>query len=203
MGGEPRRVVVATANPGKLAEIRAALDIPGWEFVVAGDIGGRALEVEEDGETFTDNALIKAYAYREAFGLPALADDSGLVVDAIDGEPGIRSSRYAGEKATDADNNAKLLRVLTDVGEGARTARFTCAIVYVDGRGMPTVAYGYCRGRIGTSPKGQGGFGYDPLFLPDQTPGRSMAELDIAQKDAISHRGHALRALREELSREG
>lgn len=202
MGGEPHRVVVATANRGKLAEIRAALDLPEWEFVTAEEIGKAPLDVEENGETFTDNALIKAYAYREAFCLPALADDSGLVVDAIGGEPGIRSSRYAGDGATDTDNNVKLLESLAAVDEEARTARFLCAIVYVDEHKMPTVAYGFCRGRIGISPRGEGGFGYDPLFLPDETPGRTMAELDIAEKSAISHRGRALRALSEELLRE-
>jgi XTP/dITP diphosphohydrolase len=200
MGADsPHRVIVATGNLGKLAEIRAALALPGWEFITTEDLGVERLDVVEDGETFTDNALIKAYAYRERFRMPALADDSGLVVDALDGAPGIRSSRFAGDDATDADNNAKLLRGLEGVTEEKRTARFQCALVYVDERRMPTAAHGSCEGRIGLSPRGGGGFGYDPLFLPDAAPGRTMAELEMDLKNGISHRGNALRALREAL----
>jgi XTP/dITP diphosphohydrolase len=145
MAGDPvHRVVVATKNLGKLAEIRATLMFPGWEFVTAEDLGAEAPAVVEDGETFTDNALIKAFAYRQAFGLAALADDSGLVVDALDGEPGVRSARYSGEGATDASNNKKLLTALQGVSDAERTARFQCAMVYVDERSMPTAACGSC-----------------------------------------------------------
>jgi XTP/dITP diphosphohydrolase len=200
MGDEAaHRVVVASGNRGKLAEIRAALSFPGWEFVTAEDLGVERLDLVEDGETFTDNALIKAYAYRERFRMPALADDSGLVVDALNGEPGIRSARYAGERATNAENNAQLLRGLAGVPLTERTARFQCALVYVDERRMPTVAYGSCEGRIGLAPKGDGGFGYDPLFLPGAAPGLTMAELPMSLKNEISHRGKAIRALRETL----
>jgi XTP/dITP diphosphohydrolase len=188
------RVIVATGNRGKLAEIRAALALPGWEFITAEELG-----VVEDGETFTDNALIKAYYYRERFRMPALADDSGLVVDALNGEPGIRSARYSGEDATDIENSAQLLRGLAGVPLEKRTARFQCALVYVDERRMPTAACGSCEGRIGLAPRGDGGFGYDPLFLPDAAPGLTMAELPMALKNEISHRGRALRALREAL----
>ena len=197
------RVVVATRNAGKLAEIRAELSYPGWEFVTAEDLGAVSPEVEEDGETFIDNALIKAFAYRELFHLPSLADDSGLVVDALNGDPGVRSARYSGENATDAENNALLLRTLAGVPAQRRTARFRCGMVYVDGRGMPTAVYGTCEGSIGFAPRGTGGFGYDPLFLPVATPGLTMAELSMDQKNAISHRGAALRALRDRLEQGG
>jgi XTP/dITP diphosphohydrolase len=198
-GGDIHRVLVATRNRGKLEEIRSTLSFPGWEFVTAEDLGFDVSEVVEDGETFTDNALIKAFAYRERFGLPALADDSGLVVDALGGEPGIRSARYSGEQATDASNNVKLMAALEGVREPGRTARFQCSVVYVDEHRMPTAACGTCEGNIGLAPRGKGGFGYDPLFLPDAAPGRSMAELDIAEKNRISHRGNALRSLRDTL----
>lgn len=191
------RVIVATGNRGKLDEIRTALDFPGWEFVTAADLGAETLEVEETGDTFVDNARLKARAYHNAFGIPALADDSGLEVDALGGAPGVYSSRYAGPDATDADNNVKLLSALADVPDAERTARFRSLIVLVDADGTETIAEGACEGSIGHEPRGTGGFGYDPLFLPHATPGRAMAELDRAEKNAISHRGAALRALRE------
>ena len=130
--GERKRVIVASTNHGKLAEIRSALDFGGWEFVTAADLGLTPLEVEETGDTFYENALLKAGAYAEAFGLPALADDSGLEVDALGGEPGVRSARYSGEGATDALNNKKLLVALAEVKDGSRTARFRSAVVLVD-----------------------------------------------------------------------
>ena len=198
---EPLRVVVATANRGKLAEIRSALGFTGFEFVTAADLGAEPLEVEETGDTFEDNARLKAEAYHAGFGLPALADDSGLEVDVLDGEPGVYSSRYAGPCATDAENNARLLLALADVPSDARRARFRSVIVFVGADGAETVASGACEGAIGFEPRGEGGFGYDPLFLPAATPGRTMAELEMAEKNAISHRGAALRALRDQLER--
>ncbi|MHB1017050.1 MAG: RdgB/HAM1 family non-canonical purine NTP pyrophosphatase [Coriobacteriia bacterium] len=194
-----QRVIVATGNRGKLDEIRSALDFPGWEFVTAADLGAETLEVEETGDTFEANARLKARAYHEVFGIAALADDSGLEVDALQGAPGVYSSRYAGADATDADNNVKLLAALADVPQDGRTARFRSAIVLIGEDGVETVAEGSCEGSIGFEPRGAGGFGYDPLFLPDDAPGRTMAELDRAGKNAISHRGAALRALRERL----
>lgn len=200
MGADPpRRVVVATRNAGKLSEIRASIDLPGWEFVTAEEAGFASPDVVEDGETFADNAVLKAVAYRRATGLAALADDSGLAVDALDGRPGVRSSRYAGEDATDSDNNAKLLYELAGIPDDRRTARFVCAMVLVDERGDAIEASGACEGRIGRSPRGSGGFGYDPLFLPDDAPGRTMAELALEEKGRISHRGRALDALRRRL----
>ena len=196
--GGSERVVVATGNDGKLSEISSIIHVPGWTFVTAGEVGVWP-DVPETGDTFIDNALIKARAAVEIFGLRALADDSGLEVDALGGAPGVRSSRYAGEAATDADNNAKLLAALADVAAEDRTARFRCVVALVAVDGSVTTAAGTCEGRIGLEPTGEGGFGYDPLFLPDATPGRTMAQLAPGEKNAISHRGAALRALRQAL----
>lgn len=198
--GEPRRVIVASTNHGKLAEIRSALDFEGWEFVTAANLGRTPLEVEETGATFLDNALLKAHAYAAEFGLPALADDSGLEVDALGGAPGVLSARYSGDGANDDRNNTKLLDDLAKVPQRPRTARFRSAVVLADPDGTFTSAVGACEGRIGYERRGSGGFGYDPLFLPMATPGRAMAELTLSEKNAISHRGAALRALREALS---
>ena len=195
-------VVVASSNHGKLAEIRSALDFPGWHFSAASELDAEWPSPEEDGETFEDNARIKARAARERFGFAALADDSGLEVDALDGGPGVFSSRFAGPCAADAENNSRLLIALQDVPEAKRTARFRCAMVLIDDAGTETHSTGTCEGRIGFEPRGEGGFGYDPLFLPDATPGRSMAELTLAEKNLISHRGAALRDLRARLSGE-
>jgi len=195
-----KRIVVATRNAGKLAEIRHALDFPGWHFVSMDELGAFP-EVEETGETFRDNALIKAEVARERFALPALADDSGLEVDALNGEPGVLSARYAGTPSSDTENNVKLLRELEHAPEDRRAARFRCVMVLIDEDGTVIEAQGTCEGRIAVIPSGEHGFGYDPLFLPDATPGRTMAELTLEEKNAISHRGAALRALREELAR--
>jgi XTP/dITP diphosphohydrolase len=199
MAAEKRKVVVATGNAGKLAEIRAALDLPDLEFVTPADLGAEVLEVPETGETFTDNALLKATAYAKRFGLAALADDSGLVVDALGGRPGVRSSRFAGERASDSDNTRKLLEELDGFGPEMRAARFQCAIVLLEPSGETTWACAMCEGQIAFSPRGSGGFGYDPVFLPAEAPGSTMAELTLTEKDAISHRGKALRALKEQL----
>ncbi len=194
---EVRRVIVATSNRGKLEEIRSALPFEGWEFVTAADLGAEPLEVEETGTTFIANARLKAHAYHEVFGLAALADDSGLEVDVLGGAPGVYSSRYADDccGGGDAANNARLLIELDDVPATERTARFRSVIVLVGEDGHETVAEGACEGTIAFTPRGQNGFGYDPLFLPEATPGRSMAELALGEKNAISHRGAALRAL--------
>ncbi len=201
-GGVLKTVVVATGNHHKVDEIRSALSFPGWRFVAAGDLDAEWPSPEEDGDTFEANARIKAVAAHERFGMASLADDSGLEVDALDGEPGVYSSRYAGPCATDAENNARLLLALQDVAEGRRTARFRSTLVFIDDDGTEWVADGTCEGRIGFEGRGEHGFGYDPLFLPDETPGRSMAELTMAEKNAISHRGAALRVLRSRLKGE-
>jgi XTP/dITP diphosphohydrolase len=199
MAAEKRKVVVATGNAGKLAEIRHALEGFDLEFVSAQDLGSEPLDVAETGEQFTDNAFLKAAAYRKRFGMAALADDSGLVVDALGGRPGVRSARYAGEHASDSENTRKLLEELDGFGSEMRAARFQCAVVLIDEAGGTTWACGTCEGQIGFVPKGNGGFGYDPVFMPEEKDGYSMAELTIAEKSAISHRGKALAALREQL----
>jgi XTP/dITP diphosphohydrolase len=199
MADEKRRVVVATGNAGKLAEIRHALADFDLEFVSAADMSAAPLDVAETGEHFTDNAYLKAAAYSKRFGMPALADDSGLVVDALGGRPGVRSSRFAGEHASDAENVRKLLEELDGFGSEMRAARFQCVLVLLDERGEATWACGTCEGQIAFTPRGSGGFGYDPVFLPDETAGYTMAELSIEEKNAISHRGRALAALREQL----
>jgi XTP/dITP diphosphohydrolase len=187
--------VVASGNAGKLSEIRATLDFAGWTFVAAGELGVWP-DVPETGASFLDNALIKARAALELFGMTALADDSGLEVDALGDRPGVRSSRWAGETATDADNNRKLLAELVGVAEERRTARFRSVIVLIAPDGSFRCGEGTCEGSIATRPAGVGGFGYDPLFMPEATPGLSMAQLSMSEKNAISHRGAALRALR-------
>lgn len=200
--GGPKRVVVATGNRHKVDEISSALAFLHWEFVSVDELGGW-LSPAETGETFEENARIKAEAAHRLFGIAALADDSGLEVDALDGAPGVFSARYAGECATDELNNTRLLTALTGTPEGERTARFRSVLVFVDDDGEETVASGACEGSIGFAPKGGNGFGYDPLFLPAATPGRTMAELEMAEKNTISHRGAALRVLSELLGGPG
>ncbi len=196
----PMRVVVATLNRGKLAEIRATLDFAGWEFLGADDLGEWP-EPAETGSTFVENARIKAGAVHERFAMPSLADDSGLEVDALGGAPGVISSHYSGADASDVQNYEKLLGEIVGVPDELRTARFRCVMVFVDGEGGETMAEGTCEGKILRGPRGSGGFGYDPVFEPDATPGRTLAELPLESKNAISHRGAALRALRVALAR--
>ena len=192
-----KTVVIASNNAHKAREIAEALDFPGWEFRTLRELG-IASDPEEDADTFEGNARIKARAAREASGgREVLADDSGLVVDALDGAPGVRSARYAGEDATDAANNSKLLDELADVPDAQRTARFVCTLVFIDEDGSEEVAHGVVEGRIGRAERGEHGFGYDPLFLPDVFGGeRTLAEALPQEKNAVSHRGNALRALR-------
>ena len=190
-----RTLVAATGNRAKLAEIERLLDGLGWEVVAQSALGVEP--PPEDGLTFVENAIIKARHAAERTGRPALADDSGLVVDALGGAPGVRSARYAGEGSDDAANNEKLLRALTGVPEEERTARFECAVVWMRGPRdpVPLIARGTWPGRVPEAPRGTNGFGYDPLFL-DPATGCTAAELPPERKDALSHRGQALRALR-------
>jgi len=183
-------VVLATRNKGKIAELRALLAGLGPQVVGLAefpDIG----EIPETGTTFLENARIKARTVCQATGLVSLADDSGLCVDALDGAPGVYSARYSGEDATDAANNAKLLAALADVPEAKRTCRFVSVVVAVAPDGRELTAEGVWEGRVTTSPAGQGGFGYDPLFF-DPTVGLTAAELSPEAKNARSHRGKAL-----------
>lgn len=195
-----KTVVIASNNAHKAQEIAEALDFPGWEFGTLRQLGIQS-DPAEDADTFLGNARIKARAAHEASGGKAvLADDSGLEVDALDGVPGVYSARYAGEDATDADNNAKLLSALADVPDRDRTARFVCTLVLIDEDGSETVARGTVEGRIGHEERGSNGFGYDPLFLPDVfADGRTLAEALPEEKNAVSHRGNALRELRSKL----
>lgn len=191
---ETPRVVVATGNRGKLREIDALLGGLGLAFLAQSELG--VTQAEETAVTFVENALIKARNAALQTGLPAIADDSGLQVDALEGAPGVRSARYAGPAASDADNNARLLENLAGVPAPLRSARFVCLMVYVAGPAdpRPVIAEGLWEGRILQAPRGEAGFGYDPLFLvPGQD--RSAAELEPELKNRLSHRGQALRAL--------
>ena len=189
-----KTVVVATGNAHKLSEIRAILGpvMPDMTFVALGELGDFPDPVE-DGDTFAANALIKARAALACTGLDmAVADDSGLVVDALDGEPGVFSARWAGEHGNDDANNDKLELLMADVPDERRTARFHSTVAFVRGDGSYLLGNGDCEGFIGHERRGTHGFGYDPLFLPNDTPGKTMAELLPDEKNAISHRYHAL-----------
>jgi XTP/dITP diphosphohydrolase len=186
-------IVLATRNQGKITELAELLK--GTGLAVLGlDAFPGAPEVEETGETFEDNALLKARAIAAFTGITAVADDSGLVVDALSGAPGVRSARYAGEDATDAANNARLLRELSGVPPEKRTARFVCVMAAVSPRGEEIVVRGEWEGRVADKARGEGGFGYDPLFV-DPVDGRHAAELPRDEKNRRSHRGAAMRAL--------
>jgi XTP/dITP diphosphohydrolase len=193
------KIVLATANRGKIAEIKNILDMPGVTWLTQEAFGDWP-DIVEDGPTFQANAEIKARAVAQKFDLPALADDSGLEVDALGGRPGVRSARYAGPNASDADNVAKLLDELADTPAGERTARFVAVVVVAWPDGRTESAAGFCRGTIAAAPRGEGGFGYDPVFVPEGMD-RTMAELAPSEKNEISHRGRALRLLRDELHR--
>ncbi len=187
-----RRVVVATANPGKVRELTKALAPLGFELLIQGELGIESLP--EVAPTFVENALAKArHASRES-GLPAIGDDSGLVVPALGGAPGIRSARYAGEPADDQRNNAKLRQALA--GQANRDAFFTCTLVYLDASDdpAPQIATARWHGTLIDAPRGHNGFGYDPLFLVAEL-GKTAAELSLAEKNRLSHRGRACRRL--------
>lgn len=191
MSGGPV-VAAATANPKKLAEIEAIVGALG-SFTLLPRPPGLA-DVDETGATLEENAALKAHAVAAAAGAPAIADDTGLEVDALDGAPGVRSARFAGDSATDADNVALLLERLADVPDERRTARFRTVICVARPDGGERFADGVCEGRIVREPRGEAGFGYDPVFVPNDGDGRTFAEMSGAEKHAISHRGRAVRA---------
>lgn len=195
---EPLVLVLATHNDNKLRELASMLSDCPVRVRGIGSFPG-APTVEELGETFAENAVLKAQAAAQHTGLWAMADDSGLEVDALDGRPGVYSARLAGPDATDADNNAKLLRLLADVPAVRRTARFRCAIALASPDGDVFVEEGVCEGVIAGEPRGGGGFGYDPLFIVPEY-GRTFAELPPDVKDRISHRARALAAARRRLA---
>lgn len=187
-------VAVATGNAHKLVEIEAILaePLPGARFVSSFELAAYE-EPEEDGDSFEANARIKAAAALANTQADwAVADDSGLIVDALDGAPGIHSARYAGVHGDDHANNMKLLAGLADVPEAERTARFCSVVVMLGADGSEYVGTGYCEGLVGYEELGGNGFGYDPLFLPADTPGYTMAQISPEEKNRISHRYHAL-----------
>ncbi len=188
------RVILASRNKGKLREICAILEKFGMETVSRDDAGLPTFEVEETGETFEENSFIKAKAISDITHAITIADDSGLEVDALNGAPGVYSARYAGEGCTPADNNEKLLRELQDVPEGKRGAAFVSVITMLFPNGDKLVARGECRGRIALELRGDGGFGYDPLFIPDGES-RSFGEMSADEKNRISHRARSLQIL--------
>jgi XTP/dITP diphosphohydrolase len=191
-------IVLASASAGKLREIRALLEPRGHELLTQAELGIGS--PPETGTTFLANALLKAYHASQSTGLASLADDSGLEVDALQGRPGVYSARYAGEKATDLENLEKLLEELQGIPAQERTARYRCVVVLVRHVGEPTplTAEGVWEGRIATAPQGSNGFGYDPVFIPDGLT-CTAAELTAAEKNELSHRAQALRALRSQL----
>jgi XTP/dITP diphosphohydrolase len=196
-------LVVATNNRAKIAELRELLRQLPVEVLGLSDVLPEPLSIAEDGATFRDNALKKAISAAAVVRTLTLADDSGLEVDALGGRPGVRSARYAGERATDAENNAALLAALADVEQGQRTARFRCVLALVDpfapDGSEPIVTEAACEGSIAREPRGAAGFGYDPLFLVGGTD-RTMAELTDAEKNTISHRGGAVRLMKVQIS---
>ncbi len=192
------KLVLASGNKGKLRELAHMLEPLHIEVHSQADFD--VTPVDESGLTFVENALLKAREASRVSGLPALGDDSGLVVDALDGRPGIYSARFAGESASDADNNDKLLAQLADLPMERRTAHFHCCLVLLrhEADPVPIIAEGIWHGHILEAPRGEGGFGYDPLFH-DRELGATAAELPMEEKARVSHRGRALAALIEQL----
>jgi XTP/dITP diphosphohydrolase len=197
----PDRIAIASRNPGKIREIRSICsDWPvGW--ITADEHEGPWPEVEETGQAYLENALLKARAVARTLGVPAVADDSGIEVDALGGAPGPRSARYAGEGASDEENLRMLIRAVAGVPAAGRTARYRCVAAVAWPDGPEAWAEGTSEGTLLSKPRGTGGFGYDPIFVPEGWD-RTMAELTLEEKDRISHRGRAFRALRDLLARD-
>lgn len=192
--GIPPEIAIASRNPGKIREIKQICADWPVRWVVAGEDPREWPEVEETGQTYLDNALLKAREVARVLGTACVADDSGIEVDALGGGPGPRSARFAGDRATDEENLSLLIESVR--GEEVRSARYVCvaAAAWPDGREVHAEAK--CEGTLITQRRGTGGFGYDPIFVPRDGGGRTMAELSPQQKDSISHRGRAFRALR-------
>ena len=188
------QLLLATTNPGKVAEFRLLLQGCGWELVAPAEIG-LSLDVEETGQSYAENATLKAVEYAEASGLVALADDSGLEVDAMDGRPGHLSARYAGPDLSDQERVQALLKELAGVPDEKRSARFRCLIAIATPAGQVELVEGTVEGQITHEPSGENGFGYDPVFLLPER-GVTTAELPPEEKHAISHRGAAAREAR-------
>jgi XTP/dITP diphosphohydrolase len=193
------KLVAATNNKGKIKEIKAILGGLGFEVVSQSELG-LDLDVEETGTTFTENALLKARAAAQASGIPAIADDSGLCVDALGGAPGVYSARYAGEGATDAMLIEKLLKNMEGIEKEKRGARFVSAVAFVTPQGEEFTALGEAEGRITEAPFGDGGFGYDPIFYSTELD-KTYAQMSAQEKNSISHRYRALMALKDILEK--
>lgn len=195
-----KRVIIATNNAHKVTEIRDTFADLGWECLSLKEAGIDS-DPEESGTTLVENARIKARAAHELSGCAVLADDSGLLVDALDGAPGVYSSRYGGEDGNDMKNNELLLKNMSDIPADERTAHFSCVLVLIDEDGSELVAEGRVDGLIGFEERGTEGFGYDPLFLPDDFGNeKTFAELGLNEKQKVSHRARALQALSAQLS---
>ncbi|MPM82398.1 dITP/XTP pyrophosphatase [bioreactor metagenome] len=190
--------IIATHNKKKQTELQRVLKPLGIDVLTADDLNITLTDVDETGSTFQENARLKAVSGCKESGLPCIADDSGLVVDALEGAPGIYSARYAGEHGNDSLNNQKLLQNLADIPPEKRTARFVCAISCIFPDGKEIAVEGTCEGKIAFEPDGMGGFGYDPLFI---CGGQSFGRLSAEEKDRVSHRGNALRKLVKELEK--
>ena len=192
------KFIIATNNNKKLKELERILKPLGIDAVSAKDAGIILDDVDETGTTFSENAYLKANSAFVKTGMPAVADDSGLCVDALDGRPGVFSARYGGENATDSEKNDKILSEMKDVPDDKRNAHFACAICCILPDGSKIEVEGICNGSIGYEPIGDGGFGYDPIFMCGE---KSYAQLSPEEKDAISHRGQALIKLQNELKK--
>jgi XTP/dITP diphosphohydrolase len=195
-----RRLLIATGSSHKFGELRALLNLPNTDLVSLADVG-IADGVEETGTTFEENAVIKGLHYGRESGLPTLADDSGIEVDALDGRPGVYTRRYAGPDATDEDNNRKLLGELLDLPSERRTGRYQAVLVFVEDGAVVETTRGTFEGRVASGPRGDGGFGYDPIFEPSTEPagGRTVGQMPQEEKNRVSHRAKAALAMRERL----
>jgi len=193
------RIVIATKNEGKIKEILEIIKLKNISFSTFKEFGNWP-EVKETGSTFKENSILKAKAISGFSKLPALADDSGLEVDALGGAPGVKSARYAGDNCSTPDNNIKLLNELRNIPVSDRSAQFRCVAAYFDLEGTLLVTEGVCRGHIALEPKGEGGFGYDPLFVPDGY-NVTIAQLPPKEKNRISHRGKAFGAMKSKLEK--
>ena len=191
------KLLLATSNPGKIREYRFLLDSLGYKITTLAE-EGIAKVVTESGNNYEQNARLKAATYAKLSQLLTLADDSGLEVDALNGEPGVKSARFAGEAATDADRVSFLLAKLNGVARERRTARFKCVIVIANPEGQSKVCYGECQGMIALEAKGENGFGYDPIFFLPEI-GKTLAELPLEMKNQISHRARASQKARQVL----
>ncbi|RFU65918.1 XTP/dITP diphosphatase [Peribacillus glennii] len=192
-----KTVIIATKNKGKAKEFESLFHPKGYQVLTLLDLDP-SIDVEETGTTFEENAILKAEAIANEFGRFVVADDSGLIVDALDGRPGIYSARYAGEEKNDAANTAKVLEELEGIPDAQRTARFYCALALASPNQQTITVSGSVDGIIAKVPSGENGFGYDPVFYV-QEKGKMMAEMDSGEKNAISHRAKALKALEEKL----